>query len=110
MMALRKEPERRYATVDALCEDLRDFLDGFPVQCRAGYGLRIDSANSQNAIAGQWLWAAVALLGMIIAGIIIWREKQQAEMRFQQVRQLAHSVVFELERRYRGSAGFEPGP
>ena len=31
MMALRKEPERRYATVDALHEDLRDFLDGFPV-------------------------------------------------------------------------------
>ena len=32
MTALRKEHERRYATVDALADDIRNFLDGFPVK------------------------------------------------------------------------------
>ncbi|MEM6646413.1 MAG: serine/threonine-protein kinase [Bacteroidota bacterium] len=34
LMALRKEPERRYASVDALAEDLQRHLDGLPVQAR----------------------------------------------------------------------------
>jgi tetratricopeptide (TPR) repeat protein len=96
MMALRKEPERRYATVDALCEDTRDFLGGFPVRAAPdtfAYRLgKFAKRNRWGVIAGT-----VALLGMIVAGIIIWLEKRQAEMRFQQVRQLAHSVVFELD-------------
>jgi eukaryotic-like serine/threonine-protein kinase len=95
MMALRKEPERRYATVDALCEDIRDFLDGFPVSAAPD---TVFYRFSKFANRNRWAVAVgtVALLAMIISGIIIWREKQQAEMRFQQVRQLAHSVVFEL--------------
>lgn len=34
LMALRKEPERRYATVERLAEDLRRYLDGRPVSAR----------------------------------------------------------------------------
>ncbi|MFL6353211.1 MAG: protein kinase domain-containing protein [Bryobacteraceae bacterium] len=95
MMALRKEPERRYATVDALCEDLTDFLDGFPVSAAPD---TVAYRFSKFAKRNRWavVVGSIALLAMIISGIIIWREKQQAEMRFQQVRQLAHSVVFEL--------------
>jgi TolB-like protein/Tfp pilus assembly protein PilF len=35
MMALRKEPDRRYATVEALSDDLGRYLDGLPVTARA---------------------------------------------------------------------------
>jgi serine/threonine-protein kinase len=34
LKALRKEPERRYASVDQLAEDVRRYLDGRPVQAR----------------------------------------------------------------------------
>ena len=34
LRALAKEPERRYASADALAEDLRDYLDGLPVKAR----------------------------------------------------------------------------
>lgn len=96
MMALRKEPERRYATVDALCDDTRDFLGGFPVRAAPDtFAYRFSKFAKRN----RWAMIAgsVALLAMMISGIIVWREKQQAEMRFQQVRQLAHSVVFDLD-------------
>jgi serine/threonine protein kinase/tetratricopeptide (TPR) repeat protein len=96
MMALRKEPERRYATVDALSADTRDFLGGFPVHAAPDtFAYRFSKFAKRNrwaVIAGS-----VALLAIIVSGIMIWREKQQAEIRFQQVRQLAHSVVFELD-------------
>jgi tetratricopeptide (TPR) repeat protein len=96
MMALRKEPERRYSTVDALCQDIRDFRGGFPVHAAPDtFTYRFSKFAKRN----RWtvIAATVAMLGMIISGIIIWREKQNADMRFQQVRQLAHSVVFELD-------------
>jgi non-specific serine/threonine protein kinase/serine/threonine-protein kinase len=95
MTALRKEPERRYATVDALWEDIRAFLDGFPVKAAPDtFSYRFGKFTKRNRWAVTA--ASVALLGMTASGIVIWREKQQAEMRFQQVRRLAHSVVFEL--------------
>jgi tetratricopeptide (TPR) repeat protein len=96
MMALRKEPSRRYATVDAFCQDIKDFLDGFPVKAAPD---RVLYRFSKFAKRNRWAVTAavVALVGMTASGIIVWREKQQAEVRFQQVRQLAHSVVFELD-------------
>ena len=96
MMALRKEPERRYSTVDALSRDLRDFLDGFPVYAAPDtFIYRFSKFSKRN----RWavVAATVALVGMSVSGTIIWGEKRQAEMRFQQVRRLAHSVVFELD-------------
>jgi non-specific serine/threonine protein kinase/serine/threonine-protein kinase len=103
MMAIRKESERRYSTVDALCKDIRDFLDGFPVQAAPDtFVYRFTKFAKRH----RWalVAASLAAIGIAIAGIIVWREKQrawhekqQAEVRFQQVRQLAHSVVFELD-------------
>ncbi len=96
MMAMRKEPERRYATVDACCQDVRAFLDGFPVHAAPDtFFYRFSKFTKRN----RWtvMAASIALLATTISGIMIWREKQQAEMRFQQVRHLAHSVVFELD-------------
>ncbi len=96
MMSLRKEPERRYSTVDALSRDLRDFLNGFPVFAAPDtFVYRFSKFSKRN----RWavMAATVALVLMAISGTLVWNEKRQAEIRFQQVRRLAHSVVFELD-------------
>ncbi|MBV9405979.1 MAG: serine/threonine protein kinase [Acidobacteriaceae bacterium] len=96
MMALRKEPERRYSTVDAFSQDVKAFLSGFPVHAAPDtFSYRFRKFAERN----RWAMTAatIALVGTTLSGVIIWQEKQQAEMRFQQVRQLAHSVVFELD-------------
>ncbi len=96
MCALRKEPERRYATVDAFIQDVKNFLGGFPVHAAPDtFVYRFGKFARRN----RWavLAATAAILGMTASGMVVWSEKQQAEMRFQQVRRLAHSVVFELD-------------
>ncbi len=63
LMALRKEPERRYATVQALVHDLESYLDGRPVTARpdsAGYRLHRFVGRNRAAVAV----AAVAALGL----------------------------------------------
>lgn len=96
MMALRKEPERRYATVDALCRDIQAFLDGFPVQAGPDtFFYRFSKFSRRNRWA--MIAASIAIAAVAVSGVMIWREKRQAEMRFRQLRQLAHSVVFELD-------------
>ncbi|MEO6076894.1 MAG: serine/threonine-protein kinase [Dokdonella sp.] len=66
--ALAKEPERRYATVAALADDLRRWLAGLPILVsgnRAGYRLRKFVARNRVAVALAGL-AALAMLGGIV--------------------------------------------
>ena len=67
--ALRKEPERRYATVDQLAADLQRYLDGLPVTAvpdsffyRAGKWLR-----RNTLVAALAALAVLALVGGLIA-------------------------------------------
>jgi len=58
LMALRKEPERRYASVDALAEDLQRHLDGLPVQARPdtfGYRAHRFVRRHRTAIAAAFV-------------------------------------------------------
>lgn len=105
--ALRKEPERRYVTVDTLSEDIRRFLGGYPVRAAGdSLGYRIHKFTRRH----RWTLsaAAVAVLALAISGAMTWRAKQQAELRFQQIRGLAHSVVFEIHDAIAGLPGSTP--
>jgi serine/threonine-protein kinase len=65
LMALRKEPDRRYRSVEALEEDLQRYLRGLPVQARpdsAGYRLRKLVGRNRLATAASVL-AVIALVG-----------------------------------------------
>lgn len=67
MKAIAKEPERRYASVDGLADDLQRFLDGEPVRARpstAGYRLR---KYVQRHRVGVGIAAAVILLGGLLS-------------------------------------------
>jgi tetratricopeptide (TPR) repeat protein/predicted Ser/Thr protein kinase len=100
--AIRKEPERRYASVEQLADDVRRYLRGDPVEAapdswhyRAGKFIRRHPAG---------LAASATLFVTMIAGAgaTLWEarvarvERARAERRFMEVRSLARSVIFEL--------------
>jgi hypothetical protein len=100
LKALEKPVERRYASVEALAADLRAHLAGYPVSARApsaGYLLSRLVRRNRAATAA----VAVALLAVVGgAGVALWQaqradaQRDLAEQRFKQVRQLANQLVF----------------
>jgi eukaryotic-like serine/threonine-protein kinase len=93
--ALEKDPRRRYATIAEFAEDIRRHLEGRPVKARpATLRYRFGKALRRHRIA---IPAAAVALALIVgfAGAAWW-EARQAQRRFDQVRGLAHSVLFEL--------------
>ena len=94
--ALRKEPSRRYGSAALLSEDIRRHLDGVPVQARAdtlpyraGKFLRRNKAGVAAAAL-----IVLALVGGLVATV---REARRANRRFDDVRRLADSILFEIE-------------
>ena len=90
--ALRKQPEERYASVDALAADIRAFLDARPVAARSGSAWY----HTRKFMRRHWLpvtavWAAIVCLsaGMYVAN----RERAIALHRFGQLRQLANRML-----------------
>jgi non-specific serine/threonine protein kinase/serine/threonine-protein kinase len=95
LKALRKAPGERYASVDELRADLDRYLGGFPVRAARGsalYRLRKFVARHRWGVATGVLAAALGC----VAVWTVWRAERVAQMRFNQVRQLAHAVVFDL--------------
>ena len=93
--ALAKEARQRYASVAELAEDIRRHLDGQPVRARpATWRYRFGKWLRRHRIAAP-AGAMAALLILGFAGATWW-EARSAERRFQQVRRLAGSVMFEL--------------
>lgn len=102
LKALRKEPERRYPSVDAFAEDIERYLNGLPVSARpATLGYLASRFIQRNKIT---VAAAAIVLIAVVAGLAvsIWqgsvarRERDRAERRFQEVRQLSNSLLFEI--------------
>lgn len=93
--AIRKEPERRYASAAALAEDLARYLDGRPVEARPN----TVRYRMSKWIRRHWMAAtAVLLLSVSIAAGVASTVYQahRAERRFQQVRGLANAFVFDV--------------
>ena len=99
---MRKDPSRRYATVDQLSDDLRRHLEGLPVEARpesTAYRLGKFVRRHRAAAAA----AAVAALSLAVgfgvalheAGIARAHEAV-AKKRLEDVRALANTLLFEL--------------
>ncbi len=102
MKALRKEPERRYASVEQFSDDIRKHLDGLPVSARPDTLMYRSSKFARRhriAVIAAGL-AVLALLGGMAATLreayIARAERQLAEQRFNDVRKLANSLLFEV--------------
>jgi serine/threonine protein kinase len=95
LTALRKEPDRRYASVAELSEDLRRHLEGLPVAAREDrFWYRAGKFVRRNKLGV----AAAVLVGLSLIGGIAATAYQarRAERRFQLVRQLANSMLYDL--------------
>jgi non-specific serine/threonine protein kinase/serine/threonine-protein kinase len=95
LKTLRKAPGERYTSVDELRDDLDRYLGGFPVRAARGsalYRLRKFVVRHRWGVAAGLLAAALGS----VAVWTVWRAERVAQMRFNQVRQLAHAVVFDL--------------
>jgi serine/threonine protein kinase/tetratricopeptide (TPR) repeat protein len=102
LMALRKKPERRYPSVAAFSEDIQHYLDGRPVTARKD----TPWYRSSKFVGRHRLGVAAAFVVLItlVGGVIAtaWEahaarvERVRAERRFQDVRKLANSFMFEF--------------
>ena len=93
--ALKKNPQERYVSVVAFAGDLQRYLKHKPISARPdSFTYRADKFVRRNKL-GVAL-TALALAGIVTAIIAVDREARRAEYRFQQVRKLAHSVLFDL--------------
>jgi eukaryotic-like serine/threonine-protein kinase len=102
LMALEKDPARRYPSVEKLEDDLRRHVDGFPVAARsAGYFYQLGKFAGRHK-AGI---AAIALIALtLVSGIlttlrqahIAREERQRAQQHFDEVRKLANVFMFDV--------------
>jgi serine/threonine protein kinase/tetratricopeptide (TPR) repeat protein len=104
LMALRKEPGRRYASVEQFAEDIRRHLENLPVVARqdtAGYRTSKFISRHKAGVAAAVVVAATLLVGMAVTmreARIARAERVRAERRFNDVRVLANSFMFDFDR------------
>ena len=103
LKALRKEPERRYSSVEQLAEDIRRHLEGRPVAARKDTIRYRTMKFAQRHKLGV---GAVSLATLsLIAGIVAtsWQahiakiERAKAERHFNEVRHLTNALIFDME-------------
>jgi non-specific serine/threonine protein kinase/serine/threonine-protein kinase len=114
LMAMRKEPQRRYATIDQFSEDLGRHLEGRPVVARKDeFGYRVEKfiVRHKTSVA-----AAAVVVASLLAGVVttVWQAqvaKQQgarAEQRFEEGRKLAHLLIYKLHDEVEKLSGSTP--
>ena len=104
LMAMRKEPERRYRTAQDLSEDIERALTLRPLRARKDtLWYRTNRYLRRNA----WgVAAGVALVASLAGGLANSEyQRRNAEYRFQQVRKLAHSFLFDFDKEIRQVPG-----
>ena len=81
LMALRKEPQRRYASVEQFSEDLRRYLDGLPVRAsRDTFTYR--SAKFVRRHRASVAAATVAALALLVGTVFaLWQARIAARQR-----------------------------
>jgi eukaryotic-like serine/threonine-protein kinase len=95
LMAMRKDPARRYQSVDQLAEDIHRFLDGRPILARK---------DSLSYRAGKFvrrhrlmIAAAAVVVASLLSGIVIAMvQARRAERRLEQMVELANRSLFDV--------------
>lgn len=96
LKALRHEPERRYSSVEQFADDIRRYIDGLPVNARKAtiyYTASKFARRHRVAVAAGFLIFVSVLTGITLTV----REKRKADRRFNDVRRLANSLMFEVD-------------
>jgi non-specific serine/threonine protein kinase/serine/threonine-protein kinase len=107
LTALRKDPQRRYASVEHFSEDIRRHLAGLPVRARKDT-LAYRSVKFIKRHTASVSVAALVLVMLVVGFVEINRQRTRAERRFNDVRKLAHAVVFDYHDAIADLAGSTP--
>ncbi len=114
LKAIAKEPERRYASVRELRDDLQRFSSGYPVLARGdSLGYRLGKFVRRRRLPVAFGMATVAALGFAYATTLqqyhtAERERQRADARFDQARELAREVLYDVYDQMSGLQGTLP--
>lgn len=102
LKALRKEPDRRYVSADKLQEDIHRHLQGLPVLAvpdslvyRARKFIRRNRAGVTAAVLVMLAIVAAVFVSLRQAEIAE-QQRRRAEKRFEDIRKLANSLIFEI--------------
>ena len=102
LMALRKQPPRRYASVEQFSQDIWRHLENLPVIARkdtVGYRTSKFLTRHKAGVAAAAAIFLTIVLGMAVTlreAQIARAEKVRAERRFNDVRALANSLLFDI--------------
>lgn len=93
--ALAPEAEARYGSAEELSADIDRFVDGRPVAAHARSGLYVAArfARRNKALVGV---AAALVVAVAASAFWIVTASRRAQRRFNEVRGLAHSLLFEV--------------
>ena len=92
---LKKKPQERYSTVTALADDLNRYLKNEPISARPDtLRYRADKFVRRNRMAV--VLSSLALLAIFSGSTVAIYQARIAQRRFQDVRKLAHTFVFDL--------------
>jgi serine/threonine protein kinase/tetratricopeptide (TPR) repeat protein len=102
LMAMRKDPQRRYPSVGHLMTDLQRHLEGLPVSARQDtVGYRASKFLERHRAAV--ITASFAIIALIASTIgtawqaqVARRERARAERRFTDIRKVANSLLFDV--------------
>lgn len=102
LKAMRKEPEQRYPSVEKFSEDIGNFLSAKPVSAQQGSWRYVTGKFVRRHKIGALMSAALALLLATGVSAVLWEahiarvQRARAEQRFNDVRKLANSLIFEV--------------
>jgi non-specific serine/threonine protein kinase/serine/threonine-protein kinase len=95
LKALRKDPGRRYASVEQLGQDVQRHLDRRPVLAAPDAW----TYRARKFVSRHWAGLAAAsavMLAVAVGGAATWWQAQRAERRFNDVRKLARTFMFDV--------------
>ncbi len=104
LMAMRKEPQRRYQSVQHLADDVQRHIKGLPVRAQKDT-FRYRSSKFVKRHRTGVLAAATVSIALVVSTAVslasyrtALRERLRAEARFNDVRQLASFVLFDFDK------------
>jgi serine/threonine protein kinase len=103
LMAMRKEPQRRYPSAEHLSEDIRRHLEGLPVMA-AKDSLRYRASKFVARYKGAVAATVAIAVALILSTLYARRQQQIAERRFQDLRQFANFAITGLDDAMRSEA------
>lgn len=100
LTAMRKEPQKRYASAERLAEDIRRYQLGQPVSARGdSLGYRAQKFFLRHKLAAGASAAATVLL--VALAVSNWINLRRAEDRFAKLRSFSNFVIKDLDKAMR---------